>query len=68
MNAGWDSGGARIDGDVPALDALTRERLGRQMQEMYEPVIDQPLDPRCGTAPRPGAGTRCARLRLPCLS
>jgi hypothetical protein len=32
--------------EVLALDAMTRERLGRQMREMYEPVIDEPLDPR----------------------
>jgi len=32
--------------DGLALDAMTRERLGRQMREMYEPVIDEPLDPR----------------------
>ena len=30
----------------PSLDALARERLGRLMQEMYEPVLDEPLDPR----------------------
>ncbi|GJD58904.1 hypothetical protein [Methylobacterium dankookense] len=46
MNVEWDSGDARIGADVPVLDALTRERLGRQMQEMYEPVVDEPLDPR----------------------
>jgi hypothetical protein len=28
------------------LDALTRERLGRQLQMIYEPVIDEPIDPR----------------------
>jgi hypothetical protein len=32
--------------DGLALDAMTRERLGRQMRELYEPVIDEPLDPR----------------------
>ncbi|GJE43013.1 hypothetical protein F6X53_29570 [Methylobacterium soli] len=31
---------------LPSLDALARERLGRLMQEMYEPVLDEPLDPR----------------------
>lgn len=30
----------------PTLDALTRERLGRQLQMIYEPVIDEPIDPR----------------------
>ncbi|WP_342150960.1 NepR family anti-sigma factor [Methylorubrum sp. SB2] len=28
------------------LDAQTRERLGRQLKALYEPVIDEPLDPR----------------------
>lgn len=46
MNAERTVGTARVGEDVPALDALTRERLGRQMQEMYEPVLDEPLDPR----------------------
>lgn len=32
--------------DGLALDAMTRERLGRQMREAGEPVIDEPLDPR----------------------
>ena len=32
--------------DLPSLGALARERLGRLMQEMYEPVLDEPLDPR----------------------
>ena len=30
----------------PVLDAQTRERLGRHLKAMYEPVIDEPLDPR----------------------
>lgn len=30
----------------PALDALARERLGRQLQALYEPVLDEGLDPR----------------------
>ncbi|MFD0936660.1 hypothetical protein [Methylobacterium trifolii] len=30
----------------PTLDALTRQRLGRQLQAMYEPVLDEALDPR----------------------
>ncbi|TXN23616.1 MULTISPECIES: hypothetical protein [Methylobacterium] len=30
----------------PMLNALTRQRLGRQLQAMYEPVIDEALDPR----------------------
>ncbi len=32
--------------DGITLDAMTRERRGRQMRERYEPVIDEPLDPR----------------------
>lgn len=46
MNGEWDSGNAHVGENVPGLDALTRERLGRRMQEMYEPVVDEPLDPR----------------------
>ncbi len=30
----------------PALDAQTRERLGRQLQALYDPVLDEALDPR----------------------
>ncbi|WP_162559627.1 hypothetical protein [Methylobacterium radiodurans] len=30
----------------PSLDALARERLGRQLQALYEPVLDEGLDPR----------------------
>ncbi len=34
-------------GDAPpTLDELTRERLGRQLQAMYAPVLDEVLDPR----------------------
>ncbi|MDR7040503.1 hypothetical protein J2X36_005286 [Methylobacterium sp. BE186] len=36
----------RLGEDAPILDASTRERLGRRMREMYEPVLDEPLDPR----------------------
>ncbi|GJD89617.1 hypothetical protein MHIMP23_03025 [Methylobacterium hispanicum] len=32
--------------DGPVLDALARERLGRQLQALYEPVLDEGLDPR----------------------
>ncbi|KQP48807.1 hypothetical protein [Methylobacterium sp. Leaf106] len=28
------------------LDPRTRLRLGRQLQSMYKPIIDEPLDPR----------------------
>ncbi|WP_147081567.1 hypothetical protein [Methylobacterium haplocladii] len=31
---------------APQLNALTRERLGRQLRALYEPVIDEALDPR----------------------
>ncbi|XYD09034.1 hypothetical protein R1A27_29585 [Methylobacterium sp. NMS12] len=30
----------------PTLDARTRVRLGHQMRAMYDPVIDEALDPR----------------------
>lgn len=30
----------------PILDAQTRVRLGHQMRAMYDPVIDEALDPR----------------------
>ncbi|WP_244513973.1 NepR family anti-sigma factor [Methylobacterium sp. UNC378MF] len=30
----------------PVLDAQTRTRLGHQMRAMYDPVIDEALDPR----------------------
>lgn len=31
------------------LDAQTRERLGRQLKALYDPVFDEPLDPRLTT-------------------
>lgn len=34
------------ESDRPRLDELTRVRLGRQLQALYEPVIDEALDPR----------------------
>ncbi|TXM97145.1 hypothetical protein FV219_15615 [Methylobacterium sp. WL122] len=37
--------GAKPDA-TPTLDALTRQRLGRHLQALYEPVIDEALDPR----------------------
>ncbi len=30
----------------PTLDARTRLRLGRQLEALYEPVLDEVLDPR----------------------
>lgn len=29
-----------------AMSAMTRARLGQQLQAMYDPIIDEPLDPR----------------------
>jgi hypothetical protein len=31
---------------APVLDAQTRLRLGRQLRALYDPVIDETLDPR----------------------
>ncbi|WP_244472843.1 hypothetical protein [Methylobacterium sp. Leaf104] len=31
---------------LPTLNEAARLRLGRQLQALYEPVIDEPLDPR----------------------
>ncbi|MGU3538924.1 NepR family anti-sigma factor [Methylobacterium sp. A54F] len=31
---------------APLLDANTRERLGRQLRALYDPVVDEPIDPR----------------------
>ena len=31
---------------APVLDPSTRQRLGRQLRALYDPVIDEPLDPR----------------------
>lgn len=30
----------------PVLDTATRQRLGHQLRALYDPVIDEPLDPR----------------------
>jgi hypothetical protein len=30
----------------PVLDARTRQRLGQQLRALYDPVIDEALDPR----------------------
>ena len=35
-----------IERTVPVLDPSTRLRLGRQLRALYDPVIDEPLDPR----------------------
>ena len=31
---------------APVLDDATRHRLGRELRALYDPVIDEPLDPR----------------------
>lgn len=36
----------RLDAYPPTLKDATRLRLGRELQALYEPVIDEPLDPR----------------------
>jgi hypothetical protein len=46
MNVERAGAPARAAADGPVLDALTRERLGQQMREADEPVIDEPPDPR----------------------
>lgn len=35
-----------ISAQAPALDDMTRRRLGRELRALYDPVIDEPLDPR----------------------
>lgn len=45
---------------VPTLDALTRQRLGRHLQALYEPVIDEALDPRLAELMRQLADDRQA--------
>ncbi|KMO35452.1 hypothetical protein ACQVP2_28795 [Methylobacterium aquaticum] len=42
-----DPSGSRLpQGGSPTLDAASRERLGRYLQALYEPVLDEGLDPR----------------------
>lgn len=42
-----DTPGSREpSGGTPTLDAASRERLGRYLQALYEPVLDEGLDPR----------------------
>ncbi|GJE56959.1 hypothetical protein EKPJFOCH_3469 [Methylobacterium thuringiense] len=46
LDAGHDSLGSDFRADtVPLLDASTRERLGQQLQAMYEPVFDRAIGP-----------------------
>ena len=35
-----------VPGGSPVLDPQTRLRLGHQLRAMYDPVIDEALDPR----------------------
>jgi DNA-binding protein Fis len=37
---------ASVSDHGPILDAGTRLRLGMQLQALYEPVLDEVLDPR----------------------
>lgn len=46
MASKWDDAHVGAPQGEPVLDALIRERLGRRLQAMYEPIIDEPLDPR----------------------
>lgn len=46
MASSWDEAHVGAPQSEPVLDALIRERLGRRLQAMYEPIIDEPLDPR----------------------
>lgn len=48
MNANPDvnSPSAPAVEQTPILDARTRLRLGRQLEALYEPVLDEVLDPR----------------------
>ena len=46
MNTERTEAPTRAGPDSSALDALTRERLGQQIREMYESVAAEPLDPR----------------------
>ena len=47
LDTNRDLEGSHLRADAaPTLDALTRQRLGRHLQALYEPVIDETLDPR----------------------
>jgi len=37
---------ANSNDPAPVLDACTRAQLGRQLQKVYAPVLEQKLDPR----------------------
>lgn len=35
-----------VEAQAPVLDEFTRRRLGRELRALYDPVIDEPIDPR----------------------
>ncbi|WP_342164186.1 hypothetical protein [Methylobacterium sp. SD21] len=35
-----------IPAQAPVLDEFTRRRLGRELRALYDPVIDEAIDPR----------------------
>lgn len=35
-----------VSAQPPVLDEFTRRRLGRELRALYDPVIDEPIDPR----------------------
>ncbi len=35
-----------VQAQAPVLDEFTRRRLGRELRALYDPVIDEPIDPR----------------------
>lgn len=35
-----------VESASPVLDEFTRRRLGRELRALYDPVIDEPIDPR----------------------
>lgn len=43
---------------APVLNEAIRNRLGQAMQAMYEPIIDEPLDPRLAELMRQLASDR----------
>ncbi|CAO4169454.1 Anti-sigma factor NepR domain-containing protein [Methylorubrum aminovorans] len=45
-NSNTPPSAASVSVHGPILDARTRLRLGLQLQALYEPVLDEVLDPR----------------------
>ncbi|CAO4145380.1 hypothetical protein GPNCGGLF_LOCUS2132 [Methylorubrum aminovorans] len=45
-NSNTSPSAASVSDHGPILDARTRLRLGLQLQALYEPVLDEVLDPR----------------------